>query len=161
MMELLGLSDNDLVVNRGGHLSLNQKMLLRRKSLEIIIGYGIFVFCFAVALVYGVKDINVSHSTTGLGTAIFGAIGTLVMIGLILYKAGQIWQDLNLNKPYSATGKIALRMAETRSPDYRLFIGQLELSIPKRAYQRLQDGKQYHVYYTPNSRIILAIERMH
>ena len=153
-MNLLDLTETDLVANRQGHLSSRQRDKLKRKRLDIVLGYGLLAMGGIVFLVYALAN----TSPNSLITAIPAGGLSVIMFGLLIYKGQQIQEDLARNKAVFAEGKVSLRVMETRQMRYKLQLGYLELEIPKRVYQGLNDGKRYRVYYTPKSHTILAIE---
>lgn len=153
MMSWLGLTDHDLAANREGHLSPTQIARLRAKAITIAVGYGL------LAVIFGGFAIYAPHDSANILWDLGAGLCFVVMIGVLIFKCGQIVRDLMSAKVVSVEGKIAVRVMESRSPRYKVEIGAVELEIPLQAYQGLKDGERYCVYYAPKSRTILAIAR--
>jgi hypothetical protein len=94
---------------------------------------------------------------------LIGVTGLLLACVIALNKLDQVEKDLHLKQPHVVTGKIMLRAVDRRTSGdgYKLIIGQIELLIPRCVYKALEDGKKYRVYYTPKTRTLLGVERIH
>jgi hypothetical protein len=159
LMDILGFTANDLAANRNGHLSASQEAKLWRKLSAIFAGYGLIAMGFIVFFLYSVADASREpFNAASLISVFVSGAGSVVFLTVIIYQWSQVQQDLNKGQAVSVEGKVALRVMETRTPRYKLQLRNLELEIPKSAYQGLTDGKIYRIYYSPKSRTILSIE---
>jgi hypothetical protein len=57
------------------------------------------------------------------------------------------------------TGKASLGMFPSKNPRYKLEIGYFEFEIPGDALKIIVKGDIYTVYYSPQSKSVLSIEK--
>ena len=74
-----------------------------------------------------------------------------------------MWQiHVDMKESYIAVfeGPITLKLQNNRSPTYRLQASRVSLHIPQKAISVINQNRDHAVYYTPQSKTVLAIEEL-
>ena len=163
LMAAAKFDESDLIINRQGYLSEKQQVKLRRDQLKFMLFAGILVAgCLWGFLSLGI-DISAGQPSTGkiAGLAVLATVA-LIFIVYAREKWRYLSQDLAKDVVASVSGKASLRLIpEGRNLTYRLKVNDVKLDTSWKIYRCIERGKLYRIYYTPKSRQILSIERLH
>jgi hypothetical protein len=164
LMNAFGFTAADLSANREGRITDSQIGKLRSMRIGASILPGVFVFASAALLQVTLRDYGGQYAPQNAWLRILGA-GALVLV-CIVFAVLRWWRisvDLNAGNVRTVRGKVSLGAPMTRNigyygTGYRLTVNDIGFIIPSNARSAITDGKIYHVYYAPQSRVILSIE---
>ena len=133
---LYGFSSEDLVHNREGQLSPNQRDELRRAMRYHVFGTG-------VVLAFAIFSSAVSHGNPGAWLV----PGIFLIVGVV--QLSQRVTELHEGILYEVIGDARPEFVpDSEGPDdYWLHIGGLKLDITEAAYAAFRPGGPYRIYY--------------
>lgn len=145
----------DLKMNHAGHISIPQQKDLKQKILMLRLSAGIWGISLVTAIVLCIALGSQMLLLTMLVSVFCAGIG-----GFEFLKSRRIAADLAEGKISALTKPIMLyvRFPKGAGREYRLIIGPEMLVIQRELFEMLKDGEFYTVYFTPRSKILLAIE---
>jgi len=155
MEQRIGFSSADVTENRAGKLTERQRGRLNRKLIFSILSFVWVIVLMVIALmILGLVE--------GGGPArlfIFAVAGAFMAM-----RAFDIWkvlQDLGAGSVLVVEGKARTKRAlqnTTTRRRYRLDIEDTVFWLTAREQRTFRDGVRYKVYYTPNSKLVVAAE---
>ena len=168
--QLFGISDQDLEINKQGHLSEQQRnKLLQETKKGDYIGKVLVVITLGIFLLSLANLINEQDSAEVMGRLIGSLWLALPVLGAIFFwKAMRLPSPL-LQKPVvSIEGVPSLDRVRVRTVGmslsglrfYYLKIANQEFSIHQKLHSLFKDypGKKYKIYYSENSEYIVSVE---
>jgi hypothetical protein len=163
LMNAFDFTAADLSANREGRVTDRQLGRLRRMRIGASILPAIFVFFSAALLQVTLRDYNSQPAARNAWLYILGASALVfVCITFAILRWWRISVDLNTGDVRATRGRVSLGDV-TRNIGYygvgsRLSVNDKGFIIPFGARSAITDGKIYHVYYAPQSRVILSME---
>ncbi len=165
LMNAFSFTAPDLYTNRQGHLTQRQINRLWRMSFEASILPAIFLMLSIALLSVTLRDFNLLNQPDNLRLNVLGA-GTLVLVCVAfgVWRWVRIASDALAANVRTLEGKISLGALQTRNigyygTGYRVTVNNTGFIIPSAARTALTEGKRYRLYFTPQAKIILSIER--
>jgi hypothetical protein len=186
LMRVLNFTEADLDANRHGYMTKEQRIKLRksrlRNSLIEMLPFAILFLLVALPLMEaGWRIFTVPKSLSQELPALIGLIlqSALFLVPILALSTGlfERWRSVNadLRKGYTTgiSGQLFLDIPDiekginirrrlTYNTSYLLNINGLRFPITHRQWLVLLDGEHYphNVYYAPNSKVLLSIERL-
>jgi hypothetical protein len=154
LMESLKFTDEDLSYNRRGEFAPRQ--LAEEKSNEqgCRRSSGIFVLVAAAVVALGI--ITRSELVQGLSVPI-GIFGILAAGAFLLSFSKSTLKVANVR----GAAKLTMDRAESSAPSHVMIVNGTYFRIPFAAYNAIEEGATYAVYYIPMQRNqILSMEKM-
>jgi hypothetical protein len=163
LMAAAKFDENDLIVNRQGHLSEKQKAKLQRDQLKFMLFAGILIgVSLSSFLALGLDVIRNQQQGEKIAGVFILTVVALALIALSIEKWRQLSADLSKDAVASVNGKASLRLIPRgRNLTYRLRVNDVKFDTPWKIYRCIERGKLYRIYYAPRSKRILCIERLH
>lgn len=145
----------DLAANRAGRISPDQKTYVKRQW-----RFDIFAPIFLVVLMAFVTMALFASSV------VEGIVATIITLAVAAFFAIRARPREDQITPLSVTGPAKLldtapeaEGEEHRKYDHGLRINAVEFPISELAYEAIQEGETYTIYYLPKTRTILSVER--
>lgn len=155
VMNLLGVSQDDMLFNRSGRMSDRQKDILRRERRLALLFYVVVVLLVGGFIWLIRDDLPSSLSEVGL----IELIMLVLFGGIIAYKTytiSLISNDLSSDAVAVQAGHIRRHVTgSNRSRVYQIIINEVRFQVSRQIYNAFIDGDYYHVYYAPRSKILL------
>jgi hypothetical protein len=162
LMNAFDFTAADSYANREGRITDSQIGKLRRMRIEASILPAIFVLFSAALFRVNLSDYS-GQPAKNSWTIILGAsVLILVCTAVAARRWWRISVDLNTGNVRATRGRVSLGDV-TRNIGYygvgsRLTVNGKGFIVPFGARSAINDGKIYHVYYAPRSRVILSME---
>jgi hypothetical protein len=165
LMSVFNFTPADLDANQHGFMTKEQRARLRQKRWEKIIPHGFIVGVFALVIGCSLTLIpNLEFSLAGCVVSVLCILLAGMAIPLISF--GRQWQrirfDLVKGDVSIRKGPVLLDIIGGReykgSMSYKLHIGDIWFDISKEQLLALKHGARYQVFYSPNSKVLLAVE---
>lgn len=155
VMNHLGVSLDDTLLNRSGRMSERQKEILRRERRLALLFYVVVVLLVG-GFIWFIRDaLPSSLSEVGL-------IELMMLVlfgGIIAYKTytiSLISDDLNNDAVTVQAGHIRRRVTgSNRSRVYQIIVNEVRFQVSRSIYNAFIDGDYYHIYHAPRSKILL------
>src|SRR5258708_23282181 len=112
----------DLLANRQGQLTVNQRNKLWHKAIEIFIGYGIFACAGAAMLDAAWRGYQNQNGGNMVPTALMGAAFTIIFFALLIIKGQRILTDIQTGDIHFVEGKGQRGGMDTRPPTYKIIM---------------------------------------
>jgi hypothetical protein len=149
LLKAFGLEMDDLVANRAGKLSPRQVAILRRRGYMNFVGAAIV--CIGLGLILAFVAQKPLAPVQFILCGIFGG----AMVALALYQFRKLQRAIELGAVERLTGPV--RVWRQRKSGYRLRVEGRDLRLPI-TFWNITDGAPYHVYVTPQTDLLMAIE---
>lgn len=159
LMQALDFSEDELAVNRAGHLSDEQlyRMNVRRRRLlaMLVLGFIAFAFLATVFIFFGQRDQAVILSFSGVIITVLNA----VYVGFIGRYLVRLSGDIASDRVASLTGPVERVIRPNgQVNNYILRIENMDFSVKKEIFAAVRHQGHYHFYCTPFTRTLLSAE---
>ncbi len=154
LMQILDFTEADLAANQAGHLSPRQRKRLYRRVLFNDIGS--FVFGLILSWLVGIVLYFILPSgTVGLLIVILLALAIITALfgGVVIVYLIRLKRDIDENRALLLAGPIQLT---AQRYSYWVECQQQQLWASRRIFAGFRDGEAYHIYYLPQSKLILS-----
>jgi hypothetical protein len=164
-------SENDLLANRQGKLTQQQKAALKEKAKSSLILSA--VVCLVAGLII-LWIVGTYYRTVGAydlvmriltGIFFFGLVVLLLSLLLFTLPGYRNWkEDIDTGRVDRICGRVSLDV-EYRSGRYgytlfKLAIGSQTFQLSKDAFLAFENGQNYCLYYAPKTKAILSVEKV-
>lgn len=157
LREAFGFTADDLVANRAGRLTEQQKVILKDRRGSALISSLVICILVSIFLIFVVEKRDV---VTIL--AIFAFVAFVG--GLFIWLELQSWSDdSNSDQIEVICAPVRLEVREGwryRPTSYGFTIGSETFSLTKDQLFALEHGRDYCIYYTPRTKTILSMEKV-
>ena len=151
-------SESDLLANRQGKLTGQQRVRLKAKAKSFLILSAVVCLVAGLAILWIV-------GTFDLVTGIF-LFGLVLLLGSVLIGPRYLdWkEDINSDRVAKICDCVFLDIQYRRGRfgniNFRLTIGLHTFDISKDALLSFENGQNYCLYYAPKTKAILSVEKM-
>jgi hypothetical protein len=160
LAQAIGYSLDTLAANRAGQISEGQISDLKDSAAKAVwlalLEAGLFLLFFGCSAQMGFLcgKHDCVRVSPGPATALVLLIGVIIVcVGLL--PAVLRWTDIRSQRAVMVEGLVT---RERRKSSSYFHVNNLEFRVPTEAYDALEDGRSYRVYYTLRSKTLLSIE---
>jgi hypothetical protein len=171
LMHALSFTDADLKANREGYMTFEQRQKLRTSQTTYSWFFGVGGIIFAIIGVMLVGSLFMPSVDKGTGgIAVISVCAVVFTAGIILGMAwlglrifqlqSQLYQaDLHKGEVQQVTGVVVRQLqVGNKSVGYELLVGEERFRVSAYTYKQFTDGAAYTLYFTPNTKTLLAAE---
>jgi len=161
VLAALRLTPDDLYANRQGQISATQHQRHAPQAVSTMVQLVLIGHLAFIMAAFGLIALVSGQAIMWVLLLVIGGIATVPFTALSSGGTPIMKQDIARGTVESTCGMVVLDADTDRQPAvYRVSIGELTLTVDKRAYDAFRNGADYCLYYLPGSKTLLSAEAL-